>query len=994
MIFKAELNKYIYTALNSYFPTVVQKKITLILALLLIYSASVYSQRYSFRQYTIQDGLAQSQVTSIAQDGKRRLWLSTLGGISCFNGKEFCNLTKSDGLNYNYALSLTIDKSDNILIGTARDVEKFNGEKLEKRVQVNTQVYRLATENTGAIYGLTASKIFRIDHSKSHFISISGNPNETVTALKATKNGEIWTAVNDHGIYIHEKNTWKPYKDNTLLKNYSISDFLIDRFEPGKTWFITTIGILILKHGQIQSEIPGKFTTIEQDAYGGVWLGSEKGAYRFSKTGTIWFNRKNGFTDNTVYNIFLDAEKNIWLSTDGEGLFKFNDNNYVTFDESQGLLNKTVTSLSTGNTPGETWIGTYSGLFRHQNGKITEILLPSTNHQDSKVINFLYKDNQSNTWIGTVNNGLWCYNGKNIQQMINDDHAIVYNTMLEDSRKRIWLTTNIGTFLLNKPRKKLVQISKDPGNAFLETNDGEILLGTQDGVYKINTSGHIQPLLVNALKGISVLTMIRVKELIMFGSADNGLIIWNTKTGKIQQLNIHSGLISDHIYSLMASDKGFVWIGTGKGIQKLSLRNLQLIRNDHNNSPLVECNQNAIIQSGNEVWVGTTKGAIVYQNEQMQADTPAKPYVFINSISAFMQKRQAGSTIPHCIGTGIQPGNIVLPYSSNNINIRFTGIFLTNPDGLLYQYRMLGFDNKFCDASSNTAVNYTAIPPGKYTFEVRAITSSGIISLNTASFHFEITPPYYQTTWFRLLALILIILFILLAVYTIINLKERKRKLRLKIKLEEQFKVRKQTAEDFHDDLGNKLTRISVLSEVLSSMIDQEDEAKRNIIVKINENVNELYRGTKDILWSLNPKNDKLSELMNHIGAFGKEMFNETPVLFREHIELVSHDGKLALDISRNLLMIFKEAIHNTLKHSKAGIVIFSAMVNGDLLEIAVIDDGEGMNTAASIDGHGINNMKVRAKRINAKLSIISNSKGTTVWLSVHLKTLFQSKNV
>ncbi|MNR19509.1 nitrate/nitrite sensor protein NarQ [compost metagenome] len=147
-------------------------------------------------------------------------------------------------------------------------------------------------------------------------------------------------------------------------------------------------------------------------------------------------------------------------------------------------------------------------------------------------------------------------------------------------------------------------------------------------------------------------------------------------------------------------------------------------------------------------------------------------------------------------------------------------------------------------------------------------------------------------------------------------------------------------------------------------------------------------------MWSLNPKNDKLSELLEHIREFGKEMFNSTPIRFEDRIQLNNQDGKLSLDMSRNLLMIFKEAIHNALKHSKAGVVIFSATVQDGILEIAVKDDGQGLSTVASMDGHGINNMNVRAQRINAKLNINSNHSGMEIMLRVNLSTLMRAKNV
>lgn len=968
------------------------KKTILTGLFLLLFSLSSFSQRFNFRQYDIEDGLTQSQVTAIAQDSKRRLWITTVGGLSCFNGKQFDSFTKTNGLNNNFTLALTVSKNNDIWVGTARGISKYNGIKFNNYKETKAWVSKLATDRSGKVYGLSSSQLFSSNESNTTFLKVTNDPAEIVTALKADQTGKIWVAVYRHGIYTLENNTWKPYINNNAIKDFIIIDFLTDQSDKNKTWVLSTTGIYTVEKGMLSEQLAGKYTAIEQDKYGNIWAGSSKGAYGISKNRVIHFDAKNGFSDNMVNVIFRDAENNIWLGTDGGGLFRFNDSNYVTFDESQGLQSKIVMSLAKGPSVDEIWMGTYGGLFSFKDTKISEIRIPS-GKEESRNINFLYNDRAKNIWIGTINGGLWRYNGKRIEQMANDNEAIAYNTILEDSRGRIWLSTNAGCFMLDKSSKELSWISKEFGSTLLETTDGQIIVGTQDGAYLINNNQKISPIKIKQLAGSSILCMKNLGDVILFGTADNGMVIWDSKAGKVSTISTREGLASDHIYSILVDDKGLIWVGTGKGVNTLSSKTFKVMRNNPEHSLLVECNQNAILQHKDKIWVGTTKGAIVYTNNTETVNT-SKPYIFINSVTAFAQNKKQQNNQQNTYREHELGHIISLPYNKNNLNINFTGIFLTNPDAVLYQYRLIGLDSKFSETITNTSTNFTAIPPGKYTFEVKAITKNGTPSLNTASFTFEITPPYYQTAIFRFLIFALIVLLILLAVYVIFNLKERKRRLRLKIKLEEQFKVRKQTAEDFHDDLGNKLTRISVLSEVLSSMIDIGDVEKRNIIQKINDNVNELYRGTKDILWSLNPKNDKLSELLNHIREFGREMFNETPICFEDHIDLAGLDGKLSLDMSRNMLMIFKEAIHNSLKHARATKISFSAIVNKEMLEITVKDDGQGINSSDSMDGHGINNMKVRAKRINAKLTISSDHTGTIINLNVNFSTLMRPKNV
>ena len=87
--------------------------------------------------------------------------------------------------------------------------------------------------------------------------------------------------------------------------------------------------------------------------------------------------------------------------------------------------------------------------------------------------------------------------------------------------------------------------------------------------------------------------------------------------------------------------------------------------------------------------------------------------------------------------------------------------------------------------------------------------------------------------------------------------------------MEEQMKVRQKTSEDFHDEMGNKLTRISVLSDILETQMLGEQQEQKKLIAQIKENVAALYAGTKDILWSLQPESDNLYEILNRIKDFG-----------------------------------------------------------------------------------------------------------------------------
>ncbi len=950
---------------------------------LFICTSRGFGQRYNFEQYDIQHGLVQSQITAITQDKQNRLWIATLGGLSRFNGSEFTNLSKTDGLNSNFILSCAFNKEGNLLIGTERGLSIYKNDSLYNYPGIKVWTEGLTLTASGTMYGLSGKNLIKINGAKTELTYITNDTTEIVTALRTDAKGKTWAAVYKNGLYYLEGGQWQKKVLGEQAGQLNISNFLVDTFIKDKIWILTSDGLFVAEHNEIKqayAETIKKVTAINQDGQGNIWLGTSKGAWLISKEKPIHFNAKNGFTDNVVNRIFKDRDNNIWLGTDGSGIYKFNNNSYVTYDESQGLKSNIVMSIIKGPELNEIWIGTYNGIFSHKNNQITPVNMPSEN-DDTKRINFLYKDSKNYIWIGTEGGGLWRYRNKIFTRVDKGSRSFYCNTIQEDRHKNIWIASNMGTFLLDSSMTTINRITQQSSTSLLELGNNLMIIGSQNGATLVRNKTNLTQLSFKPLKESSILSMLKYGDHIAFGTSDNGLVIWNIITGETKQFNTKNGLFSDHIYSLLLDKKGVIWIGTGRGINRMTAKGFRILKTE--NTLLMECNQNAMLENGDNIWVGTTRGALVYNNTN-DSYIQKKPSVFINSVSILAQNNMGNQNAGKVVYKEHElEQKIVLPYDHNHLNISFTGIYFSNPKGIMYQYKLRGLDQKYSKPGTNSSVNYTALPPGNYTFQVRAITMSGMRSENYAYFHLEITPPYYQSTVFKAFILVFVLLLIMISVYVIINLNERQRKLRLKIKLEEQFKVRKQTAEDFHDDIGNKLTRITVLSEVLSSMTDKNDHEIRVIIQKIKTNVNELYNGAKDILWSLDPKNDTLGELLINIKDFGSEMFDDTPISFVDEIDVNDSGKRLPLELSRNMLMIFKEAINNALKYSKADRIVFIAKMTDNVLITQLKDNGKGFDINGKKSGRGLNNMQVRTERIKGNLNIISNEKGTSITLYI-----------
>jgi signal transduction histidine kinase len=251
--------------------------------------------------------------------------------------------------------------------------------------------------------------------------------------------------------------------------------------------------------------------------------------------------------------------------------------------------------------------------------------------------------------------------------------------------------------------------------------------------------------------------------------------------------------------------------------------------------------------------------------------------------------------------------------------------------------------------------------------------SDGVWSDNFASFSFIITPHFFQTWWFIPAAILGSVLILFLAYLLILKTKVRRAIKIQKIKEEESERVRKKTAIDFHDELGHRLTRISLLTEIVKRKIGVTFSEISPLLDQISENSARLYDGTKDFIWAIDPQKDSLYELIIRLKDFGDEMFGNTDVNF--NVEGVSEElqkASLDMDWKRHLMLIFKEGMNNSLKHSNSTTVSLTSSIKEDEFNLILEDDGSGFEIDSSLKGDGLKNMQKRAELLNAEVQIDS----------------------
>ena len=243
-----------------------------------------------------------------------------------------------------------------------------------------------------------------------------------------------------------------------------------------------------------------------------------------------------------------------------------------------------------------------------------------------------------------------------------------------------------------------------------------------------------------------------------------------------------------------------------------------------------------------------------------------------------------------------------------------------------------------------------------------------------ANVPFCIPPPLWRRPWF----LVAVTMIVALAAYAL----HRVRVARL-LELE---RVRTRIAADLHDDIGSSLTQIAILTEVAQSRMTGHDPAVIEPISRVSSISRELVDSMSEIVWAINPRYDRLQDLAARMRRFAADVLTSRCIALRFRAPEPAVDVRMSAEHRRQCLLVFKEAIHNAVRHSSGTEVAVEIELAGRVLAWTVSDNGIGFDPQRPSQGHGLRSIEARARAMGGRLEITSRpGRGTTVRLSVAL---------
>ena len=491
-----------------------------------------------------------------------------------------------------------------------------------------------------------------------------------------------------------------------------------------------------------------------------------------------------------------------------------------------------------------------------------------------------------------------------------------------------------------------------------------------------------------------------------------GLHLYNPNdksfTSYVQELNNPNSLSNNYVYSISEDSKGRFWVGTARGLNffdPISKSFTAYYKSDGLPNDVIS---GIVEDKKNDLWISTINGIshfnpkeITFQNFEIEDGLQSNLFsqgVYLkgkdgeiyfggrNGLNVFtpeevqinkLNNQVLISSVNLVSSDGqlqnleCDNGKIELEHNQNSLQINVIAFDYSNPERIKYKYKLSGFDENWIDLGTENKLILQNLPAGKYMLSVKGTNADGIWSDHEATLSVIINLPYWQTTWFYVLTAIALIL-ISIIVHKIMVKSKVNRAVKIeKIREEEAEKIRRKTAIDFHDELGHRLTRISLLTELIKRNIGNAFSEITSLLNQISDNSTQLYNGTKDFIWAIDPQQDTLYELMIRLKDFGDDLYGRTNIKFEVNgLDEKLQNATLNVDWKRHLALIFKEGMNNSLKHANSEKVQLNTQITKDEIEIVLMDDGQGFAVNTASRGNGIRNMQNRAEKLNSSLQI------------------------
>ena len=190
--------------------------------------------------------------------------------------------------------------------------------------------------------------------------------------------------------------------------------------------------------------------------------------------------------------------------------------------------------------------------------------------------------------------------------------------------------------------------------------------------------------------------------------------------------------------------------------------------------------------------------------------------------------------------------------------------------------------------------------------------------------------------------------------------------------------MRNRIATDLHDEVSATLSSISFFAQAINSENIKGD--KRKFVNLIEDSAGDAKEKITDIVWAINPEHDDWGDFLSKCRRYASDLLESRGLRYNLQIDEISY-GKMKMEYRQHLWMIFKEMITNSVRHANATRVDVVMNRSNNVFKLIVQDDGQGFDSSSKLVGNGVANIKKRAAKIKASVTLESETGFGTRWI-------------
>ena len=452
-----------------------------------------------------------------------------------------------------------------------------------------------------------------------------------------------------------------------------------------------------------------------------------------------------------------------------------------------------------------------------------------------------------------------------------------------------------------------------------------------------------------------IMDMCFVKDKIWLAVYGLGLVELSPEFKIINTYSLASGIRNTGVYKIYNIGDSLLLTTSNNGLYSLNLQTKRIksfFEEDGLHGNAFEESSGSWI--GGKIVLGGVNGfTLVDPGKLMTNKVP--PRIYVNNITVETPGKETEIA-------NLDMGKIIVPNSVIQTIVHLSAINSTSSHNITFAWKLAENSSEWAMIGTQNFIPLIGLSPGTYHLQVKAANEDGVWS-EPKELILVFLPKWYQTWWFYLL--------ITLAVAAVLYALYRYRIAQIK----KQHEIRKNIATDLHDDLGSTLNSVKVFTNLAISGIKQEESLQQ-----IKDNLKEATSGLRDMIWVLDDSLDTVDELVTRIRQFAIPVSAASGIETIVNCETDINNRKLTKDEKRNLFLVCKEAINNSIKYSKAAQIHVSIVAYGKKVEIIITDNGTGFDMDTVKKGYGLKNMQYRAGQVKYDVEIMTEKgRGTEI---------------